>query len=79
MPCYDPCDSYRQGEADGSVDTEQRLRAEFRHNSDVAQLLCEAMQLLKADYDACDSSSYSDISPELRQWWVEHQQRDAKR
>lgn len=73
MPCYDPNNTYAQGVIDGAIDADRSARAEFRHNSDVAQLLCEACKLL----DDEDCLTY--VSPELKQWWAEHQQRDAKR
>lgn len=73
MPCYDPQNTYSQGKADGAADTERRLRAEFRHNSDVAQMLCEVMRYLEDQY-LIDNNQH--LSPELRAWWREHQERD---
>lgn len=63
MPCcdlrYEP--SFVRSEA----------HKEYRHNSPVAELLCEAMQLLTK----MQADKYS---PALTQWWAEHQERDQK-
>ena len=64
MPCYD-------SRTDSSYVREEALR-EFRHNSPVAELLCEALTLLHAGRSG-------DCSPALHQWWVEHQARDANK
>lgn len=60
MPCYDSRNepTYILKEA----------KKEWRHNSDVAGLLCEAMVHLRY---------IEDLSPELKQWWAEHQARDG--
>lgn len=64
MPCYDSRDSpsYVREEA----------RAEFRHNSDVAEMLCSVLSQLAAGNGVT-------ISAEMQLWWSEHQQRDNLR
>lgn len=65
MPCYDHRNEpeYVRKEA----------REEFRHNSDVAELLCEAMKIIKAGGLA------GQCSPALGTWSLEHDLRDRKR
>ena len=62
MPCYDIRNSreYIVDEA----------RIEYRHDSDVAELLCDLMKQI-----ADGKITY--LSPELLTWWDEHQRRDA--
>lgn len=65
MPCYDPDSRPDAVRAD--------VLKEARHNSDVAQLLCEACQVLDGE------GRMGIVSPELLQWWTEHQNRDVLR
>lgn len=66
MPCYDPPRE--------SLNTMRiKWEEEFRHNSDVAALLCEAMQCIKSI-----GIGDSHLSFELRQWWEEHKIRDKR-
>lgn len=59
MPCYDSRSdpSYVRYEA----------RKEFRHNSDVAEMLCRLCKVVDPLL----------LDHETHQWWVEHQTRDA--
>lgn len=70
MPCHEPLDG-----------PSYEFQAEFRHNSDVAALLCEAMKLIEnhKEWDNSIKSYYRLIqkcSPELLVWWEEHKLRD---
>lgn len=64
MPCYDPRDS-----EEGRIDN---ARKAFRHNSDIAEMLCDLMKRL-------DPADVAQLPLATQQWWVEHQQRDAAR
>lgn len=65
MPCYDP---------DSRPDAVRaEVLKEIRHNSDVAELLCEACRML------ADDNRMRLMSPALQVWWKEHQERDALR
>jgi hypothetical protein len=66
MPCYEPPRNPRAVEAD--------CARRFRHNSPVAEMLCEAMTLLEV---LCPVGVR--FSPQLLQWWKEHNIRDAIR
>jgi hypothetical protein len=61
MPCYEPSDAEY---------ARDRARLEFRHNSEVAQMLCDLMKQLLS------GKGEIDVSPQLAQWWNEHEQRD---
>jgi hypothetical protein len=62
MPCYDSRDEpdYVRKEA----------RDEFRHNSDVAEMLCKILTLYP-------EATYT--TEEIQNWWKEHQERDRNR
>lgn len=62
MPCYDSRNETSNVRAEAAL--------EWRHNSPVAELLCEAMQLI--GYQKMEFAS-----PALVKWWQEHQVRDA--
>lgn len=62
MPCYDG-----RGEP-------ANLREEFRHNSDVAELLCGLCQQLEIRGLAHEINS----SSKRAKWWKEHQARDKR-
>lgn len=62
MPCYDSRDS-----ADA---VRASARAGFRHNSDVAEMLCDLMKRL-------DPTQIAALPLATQLWWVEHQKRDA--
>ena len=65
MPSYD-------SRNDPSAVRAEALR-EFRHNSPVAEFLCEAMTRLESHQLA------GTCSPELRAWWSAHKNRDANK
>lgn len=67
MPCYDG--------RNAPMNIERDLRDSFRHNSDVAELLCGLCQQLEARGLAHEINS----SAARANWWKEHQRRDAKR
>lgn len=58
MPCYDPTPD----------EIVEHARRDFRHNSDVAELLCAVLKQI-------DRSAFT-WTPELKLWWYEHQCRD---
>lgn len=62
MPCYDSRNepSYLLREA----------KRDFRHNSDVAQMLCDILKY---------KPELIDYTPEIQRWWKEHKERDADR
>lgn len=49
-------------------------REEFRHNSDVAEMLCAVCKLLENMMHFDDEARRI---PGLPEWWAEHQRRDA--
>lgn len=65
MPCYDSRNEpdYVRAEA----------RREFRHNSDVAEMLCWLMVKIQAQ------EPITEIPIELATWWIEHKARDEAR
>jgi len=69
MPCYDGRDSAESR----SAEAVQAARKEFRHNSDVAQMLCDTLKKLEAD------NALHLVSVPTQIWWEEHKARDAKR
>lgn len=69
MPCYDDRDS----PANVAAEAVTRARKEFRHNSDVAQMLCSLIKALEA-YGVT-----SLIDRPTAQWWEEHKKRDEAR
>lgn len=66
MPCYTHVTEEEKEEA-------ARLR--FRHNSDVAELLCAVMKTAPEPIQELLCIHV----PKLREWWKEHQKRDAKK
>ena len=67
MPCYDS-----RSDVEFS---EQKARERFRHNSDVAELLCGLCQQLESRGLAHEINS----SSKRAAWWREHKRRDAER
>lgn len=66
MPCYDSRNDPSNVWADAKADA--------RHNSDVAEILCTLCKAIERD------DLYRNLmTPPLRQWWVEHQERDRKK
>lgn len=72
MPCYEPRDSPSSLRTEFETERKQ-FRQQFRHSSDVAQLLCEVMRYLEEQLLVRNNQH---LSPELKQWWAEHQARD---
>lgn len=67
MPCYDSRND------NDCVRSEARIQ--FRHNSDVADLLCYVLRSVsKGTLDALTRNK-----PELRAWWEEHKVRDFRK
>lgn len=50
-------------------------RADFRHNSDVAAMLCKVLGKLEAQHP----SDYALLDAETKKWHGEHKRRDARR
>lgn len=71
MPCYDARDdsSYVRAE------TEREVRADCRHNSDVAELLCFVMNNL----NSATRIGLLANNVALAKWWGEHVERDRKK
>ena len=67
MPCYDDRSS-----AGYAI---EEARARFRHNSDVAQMLCKVMETIHPE----DIIELGKRIPDLAVWWKEHQARDKAR
>ena len=63
MPCYDPP---RPG------DEYERAQKEFRHNSEVADMLCAVCKLMGDGWVTHQSDN-------LQAWWREHKERDRKK
>lgn len=76
MPCYDPPHGATAVEVQQAVNN---ARLEFRHNSEVAQMLCEVLQHIERVTGPHMPTALEEFSPELQQWWAEHKQRDANR
>lgn len=64
MPCYDP---------PRPEDVSRENREHFRHNSDVAEILCTICKRMGNGWVA----QFKD--QDLIQWWREHQERDLKK
>lgn len=64
MPCYDHRDS--------PSEVREEARKDFRHNSDVAEMLCHVLT-------HTHPSAIATMPENLRVWWTEHQTRDAQR
>lgn len=62
MPCYDSRDSEKAVIANA--------RHDFRHNSDVAEILCDLLKRL-------DPTQIAALPLDTQQLWIEHQKRDA--
>lgn len=62
MPCYDSRDS--------STYAVEEARKTFRHNSDVADMLCNLLKKQTPEYIAT-------LPVATQVWWKEHQERDA--
>lgn len=69
MPCYDSRDSpeYKVQEA----------RRDFRHNSDVAEMLCYLLK--QVDAVKAGEEFELKLTPQIMLWWQEHKIRDAKK
>jgi hypothetical protein len=68
MPCYDGRDT-----GERVSDAVESARREFRHNSDVAELLC-------AQCRALEQLGHKDlIHRAVLAWWEEHKERDRKK
>lgn len=63
MPCHDSRDDPSNVWADAKADA--------RHNSDVAELLCSVCKWM----ESCGSP----MAPKLAVWWREHKDRDRKK
>lgn len=69
MPCYT------------EVTEEERAagyRREFRHNSDVAQMLCKVLRWCEAFPMSTGDISHH-FGKEVKDWYVEHKERDLKK
>ena len=64
MPCYDNRDSPSEVRAEA--------RKDFRHNSDVAEMLCHVLTHVPP-------SDIQTMPKNIQVWWTEHQARDATR
>ena len=64
MPCYDS-----RNDPENIWD---EARRDFRHNSDVAEMLCTVLRLPR-------NSDLLHEVPGLSRWWKEHQERDARK
>ena len=62
MPCYDPGPSEEE--------IREKFYAEFQHNSQVAEWLCFAMQIMWG------RGVIGEMPKEAKEWWDEHQKRD---
>lgn len=71
MPCYDGRDSVSYARNEARSEARAEAFREFRHNSPVAEMLCEAMQIIEANG--------LPVSVNLANWWVEHKIRDSRR
>jgi hypothetical protein len=65
MPCYD--------DRRGDPVEEARMAFNARHNSPLAELLCEAMKII------AEAGAGSKCSTALYNWWEEHKKRDGNR
>jgi hypothetical protein len=65
MPCYDHRDSPEE--------VREEAYRDFRHNSDVAEMLCSICK------QAPVQEKWIFNVPGVEQWWKEHQIRDAKK
>ena len=77
MPCYDGRDDDPRynGIDDARKQGQTEARADCRHNSDVAELLCWVMHSLNVE----QSSSRRNHNPALNKWWKEHQECDKRK
>lgn len=64
MPCYDNRDS--------PSEVREEARKDFRHNSDVAEMLCHVLSNIHP-------FAIATLPENIQQWWQEHQIRDAAR
>jgi hypothetical protein len=74
MPCFD-------SRNDADV-----MRESFRHNSDVAEMLCALCTKYanyfghnKEPYPSTEKGVLNDVHPGLFAWWEEHKKRDAQK
>lgn len=74
MPCYDDRNS------------SESIRKDFRHNSDVAEMLCALCAKHAAyfgrnrePYPVTEKDALDAVHPGLFAWWEEHKARDAKK
>lgn len=78
MPCYD-------GQWDGpmsrSCGSEIRTaKKRWRHNSPVAEMLCDVIKKVDAlPYPTRSSLRLTDLPADAQEWWKEHQRRDARK
>lgn len=66
MPCYTEVTE---------EDIAARYRSEFRHNSDVAEMLCSVLRKEERE-GVLIAEWYGDT---VARWWKEHQERDRKK
>lgn len=66
MPCYD--------ERDSTAEELAAARKEFRHNSDVAEMLCRLCHLIEDDPGIPNL-----LDVDTQRWFEEHKKRDANK
>lgn len=64
MPCYDSRDT-----SDSILSS---ARHDFRHNSDVAEMLCDLLKNFSL-------TQISELPVSTKLWWIEHQKRDIEK
>lgn len=70
MPCYtepDPEGDYH------------RMQENFRHNSDIAEMLCTTLARYKKIRPNFSFCALMMDNPEIAKWWEEHKERDRKK
>lgn len=66
MPCYQPEPTYEE--------QKDSFYKEFKHNSELAEMLCELMARIEKV-----EGHESHVSPRILEWWEEHKERDTMR
>lgn len=84
MPCYDDRSDSSPRDCSGEI---ALARAEFRHNSDVAEMLCKVLTDFEAEQrylkergtsrDPYPETVQQKYGADIAQWWQEHKKRDA--
>lgn len=69
MPCYDSRNDLSSGEREAL----QILRQDYRHNSDVAEMLCFLCGLIEKQGDM------KKYPLTIQHWWAYHKERDNKK